>query len=207
MRHTTKTPWLGVLGLTLLLGGCGEDWRAYLEFGIPAGKDKTVAELNPFQDMMDQPALKAQEEEMLVPAPLTVPQDFRRYPESVKADKSLASATLHNPLPVTMDNLKRGQDIYMTYCMPCHGDRGLGNGTIVPKFQKPPSLTSRKLRNEWSDGDIYHVISNGQNMMPAYDKQIKPVERWAVVNFIRALQRAEYPTEADVKRLGRLSQQ
>ena len=69
------------------------------------------------------------------------------------------------------------------------------------------SLTSRKLRNEWSDGDLYHVISNGQNMMPAYDKQIKPIERWAVVNYIRALQRAEYPTEADVKRLGRLSQQ
>lgn len=206
MRTIGLTTILGLMALATLLGGCDEV-RANLEVGIPASGDKPFGELNPVDDMHDQSALKAQEEESLIPAPLTVPRDMRRYPAEVAADKSLAAATLKNPLPITRQNLERGQDLYMSYCMPCHGDRGLGNGTIIPKFSKPPALTSRKLRNEWSDGDLFHVISQGQNIMPSYANQLKPMERWAVVNYIRALQRAEYPTQSDVERLSKISQQ
>ena len=55
---------------------------------------------------------------------------------------------------------------------------------------KPPSLHSTKLK-EWPDGKIYHVISEGQNVMPGYAKQILADERWAVVHYVRALQRAK----------------
>ena len=188
------------LGLTLLLGGCYEE-RKFLELGIPAQGDKPFGEFNPVDDMHDQSALKAQEEEMRVPAPLTVPRDLRRYPDAMKQNKDLAKG-MTNPVAITKGSLARGQDLYMTYCVVCHGDKGMGNGTIIPKFPKPPALTSRKSR-AWTDGEFYHVIANGQNAMPSYANQIRPVERWAIVNYIRALQRAEHPTQSDHDRLSK----
>lgn len=197
-----------LLSAVIALGGC--DWRANTEIGIPAQGSKTFSELNPSYDMSDQPAIKAQEEffydengnpELRQPAAGTVPQNIRLYPEDAAADKAAATA-IGNPLPMTRNSLERGRDLYMTYCVVCHGERGLGNGYIVGegKFSRPPSLTSRKLRNKSTDGDIYHIISRGQNLMPEYKNQLTPMERWAVVNYVRALQRAEHPTDADVKR-------
>ncbi len=213
MKHTAanmRAVRVAVLccALGFLVGGC--DWRSYVEFGIPAQGDKTYSELNPSYDMADQPSLKAQEEvradengnvELWLPAAGTVPQNHRMYPEDAAADKAAATA-IGNPVPITANSMARGRDMYMTYCVPCHGERGLGNGYIVGegKFSRPPSLTSRKLRTKSTDGDIYHIISRGQNLMPGYKNQLTPMERWAVINYVRALQRAEHPTDADVKR-------
>jgi mono/diheme cytochrome c family protein len=206
-KHAVRVAVL-VCVLGMLAGGC--DWRPYTEFGIPAQGDQTYSELNPSYDMAEQPAIKAQEEvyfdengraELFLPAAGTVPHNYRMYPEDAAADKAAATA-LGNPVPITRNSMNRGRDMYMTYCVTCHGERGLGNGYIVGegKFSRPPSLTSRKLRTKSTDGDIYHIISRGQNLMPSYKNQLTPMERWAVVNYVRALQRAEHPTDADVKR-------
>ena len=200
MKMLLRQPLL-ILLAGLLLQGCYEE-RKFLEIGIPAQGDKTFAELNPVDDMQDQVALKAQEEEMMMPPPMAVDRNHRSYPEAFKADKTLAKG-LKNPVAMSTQSLKRGQDLYMTYCVVCHGERGMGNGTIIPKFPKPPSLTSRTSR-VWTDGDFYHVISAGQNnVMPSYANQMRPMERWAVVNYIRALQRAEHPKQPDIDRLSK----
>jgi mono/diheme cytochrome c family protein len=72
-------------------------------------------------------------------------------------------------------------------------------GYIVPKFTQPPSLLSDKIRN-WPDGRIFHVISRGQGLMPSYESQVPTRQRWAVIQYVRALQRAAAPTAADLKR-------
>jgi len=46
---------------------------------------------------------------------------------------------------------------------------------------------------------IYHIITNGQNVMPSYSSQVTREERWAIVNSVRALQRAKNASDADVK--------
>ena len=200
MKMLMRKAIFATLGLSVLLGGCYEE-RKFLEIGIPAQGNETFAEFNPVDDMHDQTALKAQEEEMLMPAPLTVPRNMRRFPAALKGKNELAKGLI-NPVAVTKKSMARGQDLYMTYCVVCHGDGGLGNGTIIPKFPKPPALTSRKSR-AWTDGQFYHVITNGQNAMPSYANQLRPMERWAVVNYIRALQRAEHPTQSDHDRLSK----
>jgi mono/diheme cytochrome c family protein len=208
MISTVTKRVLVVACVVAALGGC--DWRSYAEFGIPASGSQTHSELNPSYDMADQVAVKAQEEfrydengnpELRLTAAGTSPRNYRFYPAEVAADKKLAD-NLVNPVLITKDSLGRGQDLYMTYCVPCHGERGLGHGYIVGegKFTRPPSLTSRKLRKKTSDGDIYHIISRGQNLMSSYKNQLTPMERWTVINYVRALQRAEYPTDADVER-------
>jgi len=105
---------------------------------------------------------------------------------------------MKNPLPRTEEILLAGQKTYNIYCIVCHGPKGLGDGTVVPKFPKPPSLQSEKIR-DWADGRIYHVITTGQNLMPSYASQIKPEQRWAAIHYIRALQKAQNPTPEDVE--------
>lgn len=175
-------------------------------------------------DMVYQPSVKAQTDEGdRLPVPGTVSRDFVSYPykniggaapipgsaEDIAAkaagrtfsssDAGYPGNALRNPLRPTMAVLKRGQYLFNTYCIVCHGPAGLGDGYIVPKFPRPPTLQSDKIRN-WPDGNIYHVITMGQNLMPSYASQITPADRWAVIHYVRALQRSQHPTAEDIKK-------
>lgn len=148
-------------------------------------------------DMVYSPAIKAQKEGgMRMPVEGTISRDFVPYPFA--QDPEAAGKELRNPLKYTRANLERGQHIYNNNCIVCHGRLGLGDGSIIPKFPRPPSLQSDKVRN-WPDGNIYHVISMGQNLMSSYASQISPGDRWAVILYIRALQRSQHPTPEDLK--------
>jgi mono/diheme cytochrome c family protein len=163
--------------------------------GCDGKHEKPTFEYMP--DMMDQPSIRPQREYMPPPVTDTWPRGYTPYPYTVDQG-DLAGANLQNPLPMTMDNLKKGQKIFNTYCIVCHGPTAKGNGFIVPKFPSPPSLNSDKVRN-WTDGRIYHVITLGQNLMPSYAGQIQPNDRWAVIHYLRAIQHATAPTPDDVE--------
>jgi mono/diheme cytochrome c family protein len=62
----------------------------------------------------------------------------------------------------------------------------------------PPSLLSQKV-SQWPDGRIYHLITRGQNLMPSYASQILPEDRWAVIQYVRALERAANPLPQDLR--------
>ena len=32
-----------------------------------------------------------------------------------------------------------GTTLYVTYCLPCHGSTGEGNGPVAPMLEKPPA--------------------------------------------------------------------
>jgi len=48
------------------------------------------------------------------------------------------------------------------------------------------------------DGELFEVISIGRRTMPGYRFQIPERDRWAIVAYIRALQRATSGTIEDV---------
>jgi mono/diheme cytochrome c family protein len=152
-------------------------------------------------DMVYSPAFKAQKQgSMMPPVEGTVPRGFVKYAYA-KADNETAGRELVNPFPRSQTVLARGQNMYNTYCIVCHGPAGEGDGSVVPKFPRPPSLQSDKVRN-WKDGNIYHVITMGQNLMPSYASQVAPADRWAIIHYIRALQRSKHPTPEDLKAAG-----
>ena len=92
------------------------------------------------------------------------------------------------PIPVTTDLMARGQKDYDTFCVPCHGRVGYGDGIVVQRgFVKPPSFHLDRLR-EAPDGYFYDVMTNGFGVMYSYKSRINPENRWAVVAYIRALQ-------------------
>ena len=90
-----------------------------------------------------------------------------------------------NPYPVDMTLLKRGQDRYMIYCMPCHSPAGDGDGLVVRRgFPPPPTYHQDRLRNV-PDRHIYDVISNGYGVLVPDGDRVEPGDRWAIVGFIR----------------------
>jgi mono/diheme cytochrome c family protein len=147
-------------------------------------------------DMMYSPALKAQQPGQRPPVEGTIPRGYELYPfEAHEIDRAGA---LKNPLQRTKAVLERGQLMFNTYCMVCHGAYGEGDGSVVPKYPRPPSLQSEKILG-YPDGKIFHVITRGQNLMPSYASQIARADRWAIIHYIRAIQKAKNPTAADLK--------
>ncbi len=104
-----------------------------------------------------------------------------------------------SPVPVTMDLLKTGQAKFGTYCTPCHDRTGTGQGIVptrVPSWQPSNLMEDRVV--QFADGEIFHVISEGRRTMPAYKYQISVEDRWAIIAYLRALQRAAHGTMNDV---------
>lgn len=101
-------------------------------------------------------------------------------------------------LTVDLQFLQRGRDRFQIYCTPCHGALGDGNG-MTKKYGMgaTPSYHDDRLRN-MPDGEIFNTITNGKNTMMPYADKLVPEDRWAVVAYVRALQRAAQGTAADV---------
>lgn len=99
-----------------------------------------------------------------------------------------ASNARENPYPVTLQLLRRGQNRYEIYCMPCHSPAGDGDGLVARRgFPHPPSYHSDRLRQA-PDRHFFDVISNGYGIMFSYADRVTPPDRWAIVAYIRALQ-------------------
>jgi len=167
-------------------------------------KTKSYTQLEYMPDMYRQPSVQAQEYDpstpngvgMRPPVAGTVPRGYEPYDIAIM--DTVAANALANPLLPTQDVMAAGQKYFNTYCIVCHGARGDGRGYIVPKFTMPPVLYSDKLM-AWSDGRIYHTITMGQGLMPSYATQILPEQRWAIVYYVRALQKAAHPTPPDLQ--------
>lgn len=181
---------------------------------IPLGL-ASIPFLNIFNDMAVQtkgkaqglygtPADPAQADQIVdrMPPAGSIPMTYVAYPLQSKDEKTaeLAGKTLRNPLVPTMDVLRRGQKLFHDYCRTCHGVEGLGDGPIVGPnlFPAPPSLHTETAR-KFPDGRIFHVITRGQNVMPSYADKLPANDRWAVIHFVRALQRALHPKPEDLK--------
>lgn len=103
-----------------------------------------------------------------------------------------------NPLPITKETLLQGQRKFDIYCAPCHDRTGSGRGIVPAKsVWVPGNLHDDRIVN-FVDGELYHVITNGRRSMPGYRFQISEKDRWAIVAYVRALQRAWRGTMADV---------
>lgn len=105
------------------------------------------------------------------------------------------------PIPVTQELMLRGRDRFQINCAPCHGPEGDGKG-ITTKFGMSViaslhDAASRKVVQQ-SDGEIFNTISNGKLLMGPYAANITIKDRWAIVAYVRALQRSHLASLEDV---------
>jgi mono/diheme cytochrome c family protein len=113
-------------------------------------------------------------------------------------------------IAVNMDLLHHGQERFNIYCRPCHGDAGYGDGIVNKRamelvvtgangttWVQPKSLHEQAIR-EQPVGQIFNTITHGIRNMAGYESQIPTGDRWAIVAYVRALQRSQNANPNDV---------
>ncbi len=110
-----------------------------------------------------------------------------------------------SPLELTPEIMQRGRERFDVFCSPCHGLAGSGDGMVAMRADElqegtwtPPTSFHTDLIRERPDGQLFNTITNGIRNMPAYGPQIPVEDRWAIVAYVRALQRSQNATVDDV---------
>jgi mono/diheme cytochrome c family protein len=95
----------------------------------------------------------------------------------------------NNPMPITAELLKRGQQRFTINCTPCHGATGEGKGITqkIGAMAVVANLHDKRIV-ELPDGELFFVITNGRNLMGAYGANVTVEDRWAIIAYLRALQ-------------------
>ncbi len=95
------------------------------------------------------------------------------------------------PFEVTPAVMARGGERFGIYCAACHGATGAGNG-MAHKFglNTVQSLLQDRIR-VMGDGEILNTITRGKNTMMGLGDRIQVPDRWAIIAYLRALQRSQ----------------
>jgi mono/diheme cytochrome c family protein len=128
---------------------------------------------------------------MQVPPKGTIPRGYEPlHFAKDDAGRELAGKQLKNPQEASVPNLERGKVAFTTFCAPCHGLGGAGDGPVskrgiagFPIHQKDGNAGEKM-----PDGHLFHIISYGRNNMPSYASQVAPADRWNIILYLRQLQ-------------------
>lgn len=97
------------------------------------------------------------------------------------------ASALKNPFAGDANSVKQGKTLYTTYCSPCHGNSGKGDGPAAAALSpKPANHTSTAIQDE-PEGSLFYKISEGRKPMPTYKTTLTDAQRWALVNYIKTL--------------------
>ncbi len=184
----TSLHWIGLVALPVVT--LGLTWALQRDFSKP--------NYVYFPDMAASPAYHAQEPNpvlaagtMQLPPPGTLARGQRLFPyDSSAVDRERAARELENPFAAGEVNLARGQHLFETFCTPCHGNSGAGDGPLIPKYPNPPSFKTAQVR-ALADGEIFHILTFGKRKMPAHAAQISPDDRWKLILYVNQLRFGE----------------
>ncbi|MDQ6808880.1 MAG: cytochrome c [Verrucomicrobiota bacterium] len=102
------------------------------------------------------------------------------------------------PITVTPELMERGKQRFNINCAVCHGPLAAGDGmTKQYGLTTVVSLQDERIR-KMADGEIFNTITNGKNTMMSYGPNVNVADRWAIISYLRALQRSQNATAADV---------
>ncbi len=126
----------------------------------------------------------------------TIPRDLMPlHYAATPEDAARAGRELRSPLVGDDPKvLARGAFVFASFCQPCHGPTGAGDGPVARRgFPPPPPLVAKHAR-QLRDGQIFHVVTYGQGNMPSHATQLSRRDRWCVIAHIRELQRRSSAT-------------
>jgi mono/diheme cytochrome c family protein len=106
-----------------------------------------------------------------------------------EALKKSPPGTLRNPLPRNAEVLEQGQTAYEYFCIQCHGPLADGRGTVGQSFAPLPANLKDKSVQDQSDGELFVKIGLGFRRHPPLGTTVSEEDRWAVVHFIRGLEK------------------
>ena len=152
--------------------------------------------INPSMD--NQPKLRAQQESaffydgsgMRKPVEGTVARGELHEDDAAYLGKDASGAFVASiPIPVDDALVARGKNRYAIYCQPCHDPHGDGRGILFQKGNVPTASFHQDKIRQYPDGQIFDVITNGSGLMQGYNWPIPPHDRWAIIAYVRQMQR------------------
>ncbi|MBI5623287.1 MAG: DUF3341 domain-containing protein [Elusimicrobia bacterium] len=108
------------------------------------------------------------------------------------------AAVLADPLPRDMETLRKGRAKFDAVCKVCHGPLADGKPTLTKAYGATPADLQAARYLTFPDGSVFHTITKGKNSMPSFSAVLTEDERWQVVQYLRALQRARNAKDSDL---------
>ncbi|HTI97281.1 MAG TPA: cytochrome c [Dongiaceae bacterium] len=174
----------------------------------PRGSMSRKPPISIFPDMDKQMKLLPQKDDSFfadgrssrLPVPGTISRSapYQDWPMYTGRVTGLTNFVENIPIPVTAELLARGKQRFEINCQPCHGPQADGNG-ITKKYGM---LTVANLHDkrivELPDGEIFNTITYGKGLMYPYGPNVEPHDRWAIIAYLRTLQRSQLGDINDV---------
>ncbi len=114
-----------------------------------------------------------------------MPLHYDATPESA----TRAGVELKSPIDLSSQQARqRGATVFSNYCAVCHGPTGTGNGPVTRRGVPPPPSLLVEHALGLKDGQIFHILTFGQNNMPSYASQLSRRDRWSVIAYVRSFQ-------------------
>ncbi len=171
------------------------------------GNGSELPPIRPIRDMFQQPKLRPQASSGLFhdgtstrPPPRgSAPQEQSQGPDDYATGTDANGYLETIPQPVDEAMLARGEERYGIFCVPCHDRSGAGRGPTVRRgFPQPIELSSDHTR-ALADGELFRTIGFGIGNMPGHRAQVPVADRWAIVAWVRVLQRAQRASLAELR--------
>lgn len=109
----------------------------------------------------------------------------------------LAGEILKTPLKETEEIIAQGQEIYINFCIHCHGESGAGDGMVVTNGGHPPPGAYDGPLKDLSEGKMFHSITYGKGAMGPHKSLLTKVQRWKVIAYVKTLQSGAEPAEGE----------
>lgn len=187
---TRSRPMAGLVALVLAASGCNAYYNA-------PGPDDLMHIVPWFDAMIKQPSVHPYERADIprntVAGTVPVTGGTPDWESEWAVANSATADRQVNPL-AGQPASATGDTLFHTFCSPCHGNIGAGDG-LVGKKMAAPSLLTDKAR-AYTDGSIYSIIRYGRGVMPRYGDKVRGNMRWEIVNYVRQLQTAATPAPA-----------
>ncbi|RDC62776.1 c-type cytochrome [Adhaeribacter pallidiroseus] len=111
----------------------------------------------------------------------TILQDGGRWVAPPSADK------IKNPYPVEPLTLTQGEELFVMYCSPCHGENGYGDGAAGGAMGIKPANFHAPVVQKQSDGALFWKLAEGRGNMPPFKESLSEEQRWQLVAYLRKL--------------------
>jgi mono/diheme cytochrome c family protein len=134
-----------------------------------------------------QSAQQSQKQEQNKPAGATAGTQAVQVPHTF--DITSVENARKNPIRFTDISVARGKKLFLSQCAACHGEKGVGNGSLAAEMKiAPPDFTKPDVLSKRTDGALFAIIGQGSLSMPGESKRLTARQRWDLVNFMRAVE-------------------
>ena len=124
---------------------------------------------------------------MLEPVPNTVKRGGY-LPYRIHKDSFEIAALVKSPIEDGDEVLKDAKILYDRFCVHCHGEKGMGDGSVGVVYKGVTAYNSRAVKDK-PEGHIFHVITHGKGRMWGHGSQISIEDRWKIVKYVQTLQK------------------